>query len=398
MSYRKQSEASDSSGKKATIPSFMHFPFLLFFVFHGLVLFILAKTYSLTSPTDQLDGAFQTASGLTRLSEGFSPGSNFLPYIGLGPLLCLYPVYWIFGQSLASSVLAAQFICMIVFTMMIITIARLSTHKKRQTNFWVLLCILIQLYLFIQHGLGKSFNLNGDDVPHFLAELSQPGASLRPVRQSAPYLMALLIYWAYQSGFKSRGAKYIPNIGAGLIGSLWSTDFAILTMIGSILLIEVLHVQKDCFSKTNTFKRGVVTFASFWVFGIVFCGFSGFIDLLIFQYRDISGDQYWYFAGWQNGHIHSLAQFVDVLRVENTLLGILLLIFLMLRIMKFKEYRSLNTINLTLGLELFFGGLFSTIGGHIGNYFSYFTFWSYILALSLIFNYFLIQLQKFTSF
>src|SRR3954451_22069902 len=51
-----------------------------------------ARQSSLVLPTMHLDGSFQTASGLFRLESGQWPGKDFFPYLGIGPVMALFPV------------------------------------------------------------------------------------------------------------------------------------------------------------------------------------------------------------------------------------------------------------------------------------------------------------------
>ena len=51
-------------------------------------------------PTNHLDGAFQTASGLFRIDSGQVPGRDFFPYLGVGPVLLIYPLLNIFTITL----------------------------------------------------------------------------------------------------------------------------------------------------------------------------------------------------------------------------------------------------------------------------------------------------------
>lgn len=75
---------------------------------------IYAMTTAINAPTFHLDGAFQTASGLFRLDSGQAPGKDFFPYLGIGPLLALYPVFKAFGSDLSASVISAQFMTLVL--------------------------------------------------------------------------------------------------------------------------------------------------------------------------------------------------------------------------------------------------------------------------------------------
>jgi hypothetical protein len=71
--------------------------------------FASALTVAIDLPVVHLDGAFQTASGLYRLDAGQLPGKDFFPYLGVGPLMLLYPAFKLAGGNLAASVFSAHF-------------------------------------------------------------------------------------------------------------------------------------------------------------------------------------------------------------------------------------------------------------------------------------------------
>ncbi len=68
----------------------------------------LALGRALHIPTTHLDGAYQTASGLFRLHAGDLPGRDFFPYLGVGVLYLIYPLFELAGAHLSASVFAAQ--------------------------------------------------------------------------------------------------------------------------------------------------------------------------------------------------------------------------------------------------------------------------------------------------
>lgn len=86
------------------------------FIFVGIFIFFLTNLIffslysSINLPTQHLDGAFQTASALFRIENGEIIGKDFLPYLGLGPFLILFPFFKIAGGNLFASVFAAKFI------------------------------------------------------------------------------------------------------------------------------------------------------------------------------------------------------------------------------------------------------------------------------------------------
>ena len=68
----------------------------------------LALGRALHIPTTHLDGAYQTASGLFRLHAGDLPGRDFFPYLGVGVLYLIYPLFELAGAHLSASVFAVQ--------------------------------------------------------------------------------------------------------------------------------------------------------------------------------------------------------------------------------------------------------------------------------------------------
>jgi hypothetical protein len=84
---------------------------LIGYVITALTLVIIAFNALKTSIdvlTSHLDGAFQAASDLFRLDSGRLPGRDFYPYLGIGPLLAIFPIYKIAGADLAATVFAAK--------------------------------------------------------------------------------------------------------------------------------------------------------------------------------------------------------------------------------------------------------------------------------------------------
>ena len=139
----------------------------------------LALSRSIDIPTFHLDGAFQTASSLFRIDSGQAPGRDFLPYLGVGPLLLIYPVFKMSGGALSASVFSAHFLTLVLG--------------------WTSLSVLLQLIFCPKMAI---FSLAGGALvfilptliswqlsfPSIFAFAFEPGNSLRPIRVAAPYL------------------------------------------------------------------------------------------------------------------------------------------------------------------------------------------------------------------
>ena len=180
---------------------------------------VTALASSVHVPTFHLDGAFQTASGLFRLESGQLPGRDFYPYLGVGPLLAIFPIYKIFGGDLAATVAAAKFVTIFLSWM---AVATLWHFVLRPTN-------------VIYSLIGGSLILFGIDLIASQSLLSnllgfglEPGNSLRPVRAMLPYLVALSIYFLIKTITHVNARNFLISATLG-IALLWSNDFAIPT-------------------------------------------------------------------------------------------------------------------------------------------------------------------------
>ncbi len=172
---------------------------------------------SIDIPTFHLDGAFQTASGLFRLQAGQVPGRDFLPYLGIAPLLLIFPFFTVAGGNLAASVFASYFV----------------TRMTGWIAFSMLWHFMFRPRLAIASLVGGAAIFLGESYvaaklkfPDLFSFWLEPGNSLRPVRATLPYLLAMSI-WFLITACKSAHKR---NVVAGLITGvalLWSNDFAI---------------------------------------------------------------------------------------------------------------------------------------------------------------------------
>jgi len=101
---------------------FKFFLNILIFISLSLLIYTLyLKSYitSLYTPTGHLDGAFQTASALFRLSNQETLAKDFFFYLGIGPLYLLYPFFKLAGANLAASVLVSFFSVKVIYILTI---------------------------------------------------------------------------------------------------------------------------------------------------------------------------------------------------------------------------------------------------------------------------------------
>lgn len=329
---------------------------------------VTALASSVHVPTFHLDGAFQTASGLFRLESGQLPGRDFYPYLGVGPLLAIFPIYKIFGGDLAATVAAAKFVTIFLSWM---AVATLWHFVLRPTN-------------VIYSLIGGSLILFGIDLIASQSLLSnllgfglEPGNSLRPVRAVLPYLVALSIYFLIKAITHVNARNFLISATLG-IALLWSNDFAIPTF-GIFLLFVFFWFY--CFERNWVRHASIIAATSivvwFVVLSLVTAGHP--IDLLKYNFLDVAKDQWWYFGPYGSStRIFEVSQLSRLFSTENYFPLFVLFVTLLLAI---KTRLIENYLIFSIGLTLFAGGSLASMGGHLGGYFGGFYFWGIVTAL-----------------
>ncbi|MDM9653766.1 hypothetical protein QU755_20490 [Pseudomonas wenzhouensis] len=331
---------------------------------------VTALASSVHVPTFHMDGAFQTASGLFRLESGQLPGRDFYPYLGVGPLLAMFPIYKIFGGDLAATVAAAKFVTILLSWM---AVATLWHFVLRPTNV-IYSLIGSSLILF-----GVNFIASQSSLPNLLAFGVEPGNSLRPVRAVLPYLVALSIYFLIKSVVHVNARNFLisTTLGAAL---LWSNDYAIPTF-GLFFLFVFFYLY--CFERNWIRNASIIAATSivvwFVLLSLVTAGHS--FDLLKYNFFDVRKDQWWYFGPYgSNTRIFEIPQISRLFSIENYFPLFVLIVTLLVAI---RSKLIENYLVFFIGLTLFSGGSLASIGGHLGGYFGGFYFWG--VATSFVF-------------
>ena len=323
-----------------------------------------ASQASIDVPTRHLDGAYQTASGLFRLAAGQWPGQDFFSYLGLGPLLILYPAFQLAGGDLAASEFAARLMTLLsgAFCVGLVT----AFLVRRNTTTWA--CLSGTLFLVAAVFL----------VPGNLAEffLMVPGNSLRPLRTFAPFVFLPLAYWFFLH-FSRRNASIATGVLVGL-APLWSNDYGIPTaglLLAWVALRPWAGVRQFIMAMAWTGATSVVVFVCA---GLLITQ-GALVDLLSYWYVDVRRDQWWYFGPWtRSSRVYDLIDLAKVLIVDTrgsvfVLAGMALLVW--------RERSDRSRLLLFIGLALCGGGLLSTLGGHRdAGYFLGLTRWSVIVV------------------
>lgn len=346
----------------------------------ALGLFALARLGSAAAiylPFSHIDGAFQTASGLFRLQEGQLPGRDFFPYLGVGVVLGIFPLFLLYGGDFAASIAGAHLAVALAQALALTVILYLTGGGRR---------FLPALAFGI---LAVAAALLWSDPPALLAERLTPGNSLRPLRSALPYVAVLVVYQA----LARNGPGMFTALGlcAGL-AMIWSNDFALPTAFGCALvaLYRFYH------------QRSLRLWASGSAFFLVGFG-AGLIPLLLataghlpallgFNFIDVAGDQWWYYGPWDEQA--RLFRVTDVHRLLTVETSAALLVLVAVGFMGLRRQDPALLALAWLGGILLLGGALASVGGHLGGYFSPFHFWALLSAVALLCSLFARQLRR----
>lgn len=327
-----------------------------------------AASYSLEGavniPTFHLDGAFQTASGLYRLDAGQFPGKDFFPYLGVGPLLVLYPSFKLMGGNIFASTFSAQFIVLVFGWVSVALIWQFIWRPK-----YLLTSLAISSFLFFMPLAVSHFFML--PLPDWVAFQTSPGNSLRPIRAFAPYLIGALYYY-FSPRITSLQNKYLfLGFITGLI-LLWSNDFAIPTafLFMWLILANALYC-KEFNLKEICIYLGTALISWATLLFIVTKGHP--VELLQYNYIDVANDQWWFFGSYdESARILNIQQLG--LLFPETRRPLIVLAFMLILWTRTKSTELMLVI--WIGVVLLAGGVLASVGGHVGGYFGGFYFWA----------------------
>ncbi|MEI4272306.1 hypothetical protein TEK04_11295 [Klenkia sp. LSe6-5] len=328
-------------------------------------------------PVYQLDGAFQTASGLFRLVDGELPGRDFFPYLGIGPVFLLFPLFLAAGADLTASVFSSYAVTQLVFQTVVGVLAMLFFPRRPGRAFVVgagIPAVVSALALFRPEVYAWLDGLVG------IAAI--PGNSLRPIRAAAPYLLALVAFLLLRGGWTIRRAALLGG-AAGVVMAVWSNDYGLASGGLILVLTSILVLVRGWTPRW----RGLVALWAGAAAGFAGAGFlataGGFVPLLRYNLVDVRGDQFWYFGPWAPAdRIYSIGDLVRSLANEGALPALLVLVVvLVLAVLRPTVERVLV---LFLGGAVLAGGVAATIGGHTGGYYWAFVLWGWLVGALLV--------------
>lgn len=314
-------------------------------------------------PVGHLDGAFQTASSLDRLGSGELPGRDFYPYLGIGPLLFIFPAYELAGANLAASVFAAHFTTLTLGALGFSAIAQFTIRPQKLINAFAIGFASFWLLFLFREAL---------QTPGQIQWAFDPGNSLRPVRAAAPYVVAL----GYFLIIRSNLPRFPTALGLGgltAVAFLWSNDFAIPTVASfSMMAIYLLR------------SRNVRYWCRSVVFFLMSMSLTGMLLLIVstgahplqmirFNFIDVARDQWWYFPNYsENARIFDLT---DLSRLATPNLAVPTLTVGLAILVAIRSRRIEHQLLVAIGFTAALGGVIPSVGGYLGAYFGGFEFW-----------------------
>jgi len=332
----------------------------------GLRALALMHGHSLNS----IDGALQTWFALDHFSRGEALGSAFQSYLGITMVLALVPLYLVLGKTLMASSLAAQ-IAVVAGAMAsawaIVWLLRPVPRAARAPAAILAVFLFFGLGPLVAAGLGLAYPLSLD-----------PGVSLRPWRGALPFLVLPVLVWSLGRALAPGAAAaraFRAGLGLGLaagMGLLWSND-------AEIPLVLALHRHPPRpAAMLAGLALGTAAASAAILLAVTHGAPAGWLG---YNFRDVAGDQFWFFGPWQrSARILAPADLAHLLHSADPLgsAGLVLLaaagLIAALRRLKGRGAPLRTRAFAFLAAALTGTALIPQIGGHVGAEYNAITF------------------------
>ncbi|WP_139206153.1 hypothetical protein [Blastococcus sp. DSM 46786] len=328
-------------------------------------------------PTYHLDGAFQTASGLFRLAEGQWPGRDFFPYLGIGPVVVLFPAFAAFGGTLAASVFASYFVTLLSLQLVVGLVAALVFPRR---PVWAMAWAATVPAVLVAVAMTRPELWSA--ASGLLANAAVPGNSLRPIRAVAPYLVAAVAFFVLRSAWSWRRTAVVGAV-AGAIAALWSNDYGLVSGVLVLVLLTLYAIRwRPASLKRILPPLWLAASVSYLVAG--FAATAGhFASLARYNFVDVREDQFWYFSPWGRAdRIYSVGDVLHAMQLEGALWPLAVLAGIGVYALLSRSLAPL--LLLFTGGSILAGGLAATIGGHTGGYFWSFVLWGSVVSAAVV--------------
>ncbi len=360
--------------------------FALLVLFDVVVPAVFAWRMHLTVPTFHLDGAFQTASGLLRLSEGDLPGRDYYPYLGIGPVFLLYPLFLLLGGDMTASVFAAHYMTLLTAGLVVATIAVLVSARPTKWLFALAAAVPMTVIALVSAWPEARYaDLGCGYCVSLLRTATDPGLSLRPIRAFAPYLLVLLVLFVLSRMWTTRTRMLVIGAGAGTVAALWSNDYGLVSGVGMLALVTLLVLLGELGDGRRL--RPLLALWGAALGAYVAAGFLAtgghFLSYLHYNFTDVRGDQFWYYGSWDRGsRIFSPADLARAMVDERATFGVVVLL-VVLAVALWRR-RTSELLVAYLGAATLLGGAAATVGGHASLYFWAFRLWAAAVAVAVV--------------
>jgi hypothetical protein len=323
---------------------------------------------------NSIDGALQTWFALDHFARGEQLGAAFQSYLGITMVLALLPVFVVFGQTLFASTLAANVAVVggAFGTAYAIVWMMRAVPKARRWQATVLL-------IFAFYYAGR---IAAETVGLAWPATFDPGVSLRPLRGALPFLVLPFFVLFVRRALRGCGGV-VAGLSLGLVagaGLLWSNDAGIPLVLALVLgLVMSLHRHVGLLARMlASFGAGLAISASAILLAVTH-GAPG--PWLQYNFRDIAGDQFWFFAPWERStrilgvsDLPNILRHADPLSAASLIVLILCVLWAMLQRLRGRSAPVRGSAFVFVGASVIGTALIPQIGGHVGAEYNAITF------------------------
>ncbi|MEY2549594.1 MAG: hypothetical protein QOD64_2176 [Verrucomicrobiota bacterium] len=225
------------------------------------------------------DGPFQTFNPLRRIAAGQHGGVDFQFFHGLGVPYVLYPLFAAFGKTIFSAELSREVISVLGFVLAVVAIVYVTSRDAATTIIWTTVGLL-----FFQN---------------VLLPLAVAANSLIGLRSTAPLLFAAVLLSTRRGMTRIIGSA----VALGLALALGSEQglAVIVAFVATQMLLAIKHrTVRPLADGAVSVMIGIGTYLLFLV---IIGGPSGCRNALRYAFKDVPGDQFWYFGSPPNAFL-----------------------------------------------------------------------------------------------
>jgi len=233
------------------------------------------------------DGPFQTFNPLRRIAAGQHGGVDFQFFHGLGIPYLLYPLYAMFGKTIYSAELSREVLSVLAFALAIVAIVYAASRDVPTTILWTAAGLAIFQPVFYVLAIAAN--------------------SLLGLRSTAPALFAAVLLWPARTRNRIIGCALTLALSLTL-GS--EQGIAIIVAFSGMqaLLAMKRRTLRPLFEGAVSVMIGI---AGYLLFLLSVGGTAGCRNAIRYAFKDVPGDQFWYFGAPPNTYLSRWADVVS---------------------------------------------------------------------------------------